>query len=633
MTEFTVGTAGHVDHGKTALVKALTGFDCDTTAQERARSMTIELGFAPWTLPSGREVSIVDVPGHERFIRTMAFGARSTDLALLCVAADDGVMPQTKEHLAVLQLLGVREVVVVVTKADLAPERVSTCAAETIDVVTSVGLNVGSWIACSVVSGLGLDRVAPVVDSELRRLPVPLDRGLPRLLVDRSFSSPGTGTVVTGVLDGGGLRLGQAVEVFPGGQRGRVNGLQRRGVPVSEAYPGGRLAVALHAVALSDVPRGSVVGLPGWSQRVMALDCVLEVPAVGARGVRQGMHLEVLCGTSSAAARLWLAGEVELSPGRSGYGQLHLETPLWVLPGDLMVLRAPGPAAILAGAMALDANPRRYRRWATAPLDGWANRERLLRSRNLDGVVDLCLLEVMASPLGLEAEQVARRVGLAVDRVRAALDQQADEEHVVRLASRYLAKQRWQEIARFAASGLEQYEREHPLDPGMPRQRLVQLLGLPLGPVGDAGLRRLQDGGGLHLQGPVATSSSRPSPAQPAALAERVLAGLRHAGMNPPANGELRKWGLTRELRSYLIRSGAVVELTPELLFAPEAFDELEARLSGLLQNAAAEGLTVAEIRDGLHSSRRVVVPLLERWEREGRAERHGDLHQVRRSL
>jgi selenocysteine-specific elongation factor len=633
VTELTVGTAGHVDHGKTALVKALTGIDCDTTAQERARSMTMQLGFASWTLPSGREVSIVDVPGHERFIRTMAFGARSIDLALLCVAVDDGVMPQTKEHLAVLRLLGVRDVVVLLTKADLAPEQVPARAAQTVDLVTSLGLNAGAWIACSVVSGVGLDQVPTVVDSQLTRLPAPLDRGLPRLLVDRSFSRPGTGTVVTGVLDGGGLHVGQAVEVFPSARPGRVHGLQRRGVSVREASAGGRLAVALHSVALADVPRGSVVGLPGSGRGATAVDCVLDVPAVGCRGVRQGMHLEVLCGTSSTAARLWLAGEAELAPGSSGYAQLHLESAIWALPGDLMVLRAPGPETVLGGAMVLDANPRRHRRWGTAPLDGWTIRERLLRQGDVQGLDTLCHLEVTNSSLGLEVEEVAGRVGLAAERVRTALTRQAEEGHLVRVSARFMARQRWQGISATATSALEQYEREHPLDPGMPRQRLVQLLGLPLGPVGEAGLRLLQEGGALRLQGPVAASPSRPSGNRLAGTADRVLAGLRHAGRTPPTMNELRQWGLTKELRSYLIRSGAVVELTADLLFEADSFRQLEADLSSLLEGAGAQGLTVAEIRDGLHSSRRSVVPLLERWEREGRAERHGDLHRLKRSL
>ncbi|MHB1499613.1 MAG: selenocysteine-specific translation elongation factor [Candidatus Dormibacteria bacterium] len=629
MNELVVGTAGHVDHGKTTLVRALTGVDCDRLVEERRRSMTIEVGFAPWLLPSGREVSVVDVPGHERFIRTMAIGARSVDLALLCVAADDGVMPQTREHAAVLRLLGVGRVLPVVTKADLAPERVRACSEQALDLLREIGLERGRSVACSAATGAGLEELGRVVDAELTLLPKPLDRGVPRLLVDRSFSKVGTGTVVTGHLDGGSLVVGQQIEVFPTNGRGRVLGLQRRSQNVEVAEPGGRLAAALHGLGVQQVGRGCVVGLPGDPWGTQSVDCAISVPPDGARGVRQGMHLEVLAGTATAQARIWLAGEAELGPGHSGFGQLHLEEPLWTLPGDLLVLRAPSPEAILGGALVLDSHPKRHRRWSMSPLESWGLRERSLTVLSVPGLQQLALFEAQASPFGLGASSAGGRSGLAPVQAAAALEQAAVAGELTRLGSLYLSPQRWGAIVDHAIATLEEHQRQHPLNPGMPRGQLARVLGFRVEGQGEAALRRLRDEGVLQLQGPVASLPGQSPIGIRSAAAERISAILSRTGFTPPGVPELRQAGLTDEIRSHLLRGGDVVSLGPGILIAKVALQEMESRLEAILA-AAADGLTVAQIRDHLGSSRRIVVPLLERWERERRAERTGDKHRLR---
>ncbi|MHB8393129.1 MAG: selenocysteine-specific translation elongation factor [Candidatus Dormibacteria bacterium] len=630
MTELVVGTAGHVDHGKTTLVKALTGVDCDTLPDERRRSMTIELGFAPWVLPSGREVSIVDVPGHERFIRTMAVGARSVDLALLCVAADDGVMPQTREHAAVLAIIGVRRALVAVTKADLAPERAEAVGLAALELLGELGVGADRWVACSVPTALGMRELAEAVEAELGKLPAAPGRGRPRLLVDRSFSQVGTGTVVTGVLDGGGLTVGDAVEVFPSGCRARVQGLQRRGQAATSAEPGGRLAVALNGVSVSDVPRGSVVGKSGEPWGSQYLDCALSVPPQGARGVRQGMHVDVLCGSAVATGRIWLAGDPHLSPGAAGYGQLHLDSPMWVLPGDRVVLRGPSPAAVLGGGLVLDAHPSRHRRWSTAPLEDWSYRERVLVKREPGGLAALAVLEAASSPLGLEPETAARRAGTSVAAARDVLREAASEGRLKAVGHRYLSPDRWTQLGDSAVQHLFAHERAQPLDPGMPRQRLLGDLGFSPGPDADAALRELEKEGQLELRGPAVLLPGRSAAGSRTASAARIAAMLLRAGANPPGARELSEAGMTKEIRAYLLRSGEAVELAPDLLIALPALEELERGLAVLLAAAADEGLTVAQVRDGLASSRRIVVPLLERFERAGHTERAADLHRLR---
>ncbi len=632
MTELVVGTAGHVDHGKTSLVRALTGVDCDTLEDERRRSMTIELGFAPWLLPSGREVSIVDVPGHERFIRTMAVGARSVDLAMLCVAADDGVMPQTSEHAAVLAIIGVRQALVAVTKVDLAPERAERVGLEALSLLREIGVPADHWVGCSVPAAFGLRELAEMVDSGLGSLEGVPNRGYPRLLVDRSFSRVGTGTVVTGVLDGGGLSVGDALEVFPSGSRARVQGLQRRGRAVVSAEPGGRLAAALNGVSITEVPRGSVVGKPGEPWGSQYLDCSITVPRKGARGVRQGMHVDVVCGTSAATARVWLAGDPELSPGGSGYAQLHLDSPMWAIPGDRFVLRGPSPGAILGGGLVLDPHPARHRRWSTAPLEEWSIRERLLTGKQGGGVAGLAVLEAGSSPHGLEPGQAASRAGVTVADARDALGAAASSGRLKAVGRRYLAHDRWIQLGDSAVRRLAEHEREQPLDPGLPRQILLRAIGFQPGPDADAALRELEREGRLEVRGPVVSLPGREPAGSRTDAAARLEALLSRAGATPPGARELAEAGMTGAIRAYLLRAGRAVQLAPDILIALPALEDLETRLDRLLAAAPDHGLTVAQVRDGLGSSRRVVIPLLERFERAGRAERDGDLHRRRRN-
>lgn len=630
MSELVVGTAGHIDHGKTALVTALTGVDGDRLDEERRRGMTIDLGFTPWTLPSGREVSVVDVPGHERFIRTMAVGARSTDLALLCVAADDGVMPQTEEHAAVLRILMVRRAVVAVTKVDLAPDRADLVGSRSLGLLRELGIPVQRWVGVSAVQGVGLTELAAAVDSELDEIEDPPDRGCPRLLVDRSFSRVGTGTVVTGVLDGGQLHQGDGVEVFPSGKRGRIQGLQRRGEPVTAAYPGGRLALALKGVSVQDVPRGSVIGLVGTLRPTSRLDCLLEIPRLGASGVRQAMTVEVLCGTATVQAQLWLAGEDRLLPGSSGYGQLQLNSPLWILPGDPFVLRAPRPAAVVGGGLVLDAHPAPHRRWWSSPLDSWAVRERALSAGLGRGPDQLAVLEAAASPLGLPVGEAARRAGAMLSSARAAIEAALEEGALTRVGRRYLAPSAWDRLVRRTQAELTEHEQTHPLEPGLSRRHLLLRLGFDAGPDGDAVIQRLREEGELEASGPLVRRPGTDFGGHRSPAVERTVALLRQAGAKAPGALELRQAGLSKAVAGYLVRNGEAVQLGADVLISKSALQGLEVQLKELLADAP-EGLTVAALRDHLHTTRRVLVPLLEGLERSRVTERVNELHRLRK--
>ncbi|HEU4975449.1 MAG TPA: selenocysteine-specific translation elongation factor [Baekduia sp.] len=343
----TLGTAGHIDHGKTALVAALTGVETDRLPEERARGLTIVLGYAPLLLPSGRRLSVVDVPGHERFVRTMVAGATGIDAYLMVVAADDGVMPQTREHAAVLRALGVREGVVAITKADLGGDDGVALAREQVaELLPGVPA-----VACSSRTGAGIDGLRAALDALAARVGSrALGGGAARLHVDRVFTVDGRGTVVTGTLWSGALAAGDELELLPAGARVRVRGLQIHDQAVERAEAGQRVAVNLAGVRARDVARGDALAAPGSVAPAHVLDCALEL----AGEARHGERVHVHHGTRDVPARLIALGE--------DLWQLRLDRPVLARDGDRVVVRRPSPPDTLGGGVVLDAAARRHGR-------------------------------------------------------------------------------------------------------------------------------------------------------------------------------------------------------------------------------------------------------------------------------
>ncbi|WCB92197.1 translation elongation factor [Baekduia alba] len=343
----TLGTAGHIDHGKTALVAALTGVDTDRLPEERTRGISIALGYAPLTLPSGRRLSLVDVPGHEKFVRTMVAGATGIDVYLMVVAADDGVMPQTVEHAAVLRALGVDVGVVAITKADVAdPARAVAEARELLPDAADV-------VACSAVSGAGVADVAAALDRAAARVPSRAGAGGDAVLhVDRSFTVNGIGTVVTGTLWSGALRAGDGMALLPGDRTARVRGLEVHDQPVAVAQAGQRVAVSLAGVRARDVGRGDVLAAPGALTESVVLDCALALRD----DVRHGERVQVHHGTRDSAGRMADLGD--------GLWQLRLERPVLAADGDRVVVRRLSPPDTLGGGIVLDAAARKHGRRA-----------------------------------------------------------------------------------------------------------------------------------------------------------------------------------------------------------------------------------------------------------------------------
>ena len=326
---YVIGTAGHVDHGKSTLVQALTGIDPDRLREEKERGMTIDLGFAWLTLPGGEEVSIVDVPGHERFIKNMLAGVGGIDLALLVVAADEGVMPQTREHLAILDLLGIDSGVVALTKSDLVDRRCWSWwrrrCGRRLAGTTPAGAPI---VACSATTGAGLDELLAAIEARLAETAPKRDIGRPRLPIDRVFTMAGFGTVVTGTLIDGALSVGQEVEVLPGGLHARIRGLQHHGEQQETARPGRRTAVNVTGVAVGDLARGMVVALPAMFRPVSSLDARIRTVRYLKRPIRHNTEVTLHTGSAEAAGRLLLLDADELAPGESGWAQIRLREPV-----------------------------------------------------------------------------------------------------------------------------------------------------------------------------------------------------------------------------------------------------------------------------------------------------------------
>ena len=362
----TIGTAGHVDHGKSALVKALTGIDPDRLKEEKEREMTIDLGFAWLTLPSGAVVSIVDVPGHESFIKNMLAGIGGIDAVLFVVAADEGIMPQTREHLDILDLLHMEHGVVAITKADLVKddEWLELVIEDVARLVESTALTGAEIVPVSAVTGQGLSSLLGKLDQLLERVPGKRDVGKPRLPVDRVFVMPGFGTVVTGTLIDGGLAVGQEVEILPSGVQARIRGLQTHKQKLEATGPGGRVAVNLGGISSDQMKRGDVLTLPGQLRNSALIDARLRLLASAPRRLKHNVEVEFYSGSAQIGARVRLLDDEAIVQGQEGWVQFRLSTPTALVRGDHFIIRQPSPGLTIGGGMVIDPTPqRRHRRF------------------------------------------------------------------------------------------------------------------------------------------------------------------------------------------------------------------------------------------------------------------------------
>jgi selenocysteine-specific elongation factor len=621
-----IGTAGHVDHGKSALIQALTGTDPDRLAEEKARGLTIDLGFAWTTLPSGREVGFVDVPGHERFIHNMLAGVGGVGCALFVVDASEGWRPQSAEHLAILDLLGIPAGVVALTKVDLVDdatrERVD---AEVRDRLRGTTLDGATVVPAAPPSGLGVAAVAAALDAALDRLAEPPDRGRPRLPVDRVFTMRGSGTVVTGTLSGGSLRADGEVELLPGGRRARVRGLQGHGRPLAEAAPARRVAVNLAGVATNQVARGDVLALPGQWAATATADCRLRCLDGAPAPLRgRGAYL-VYAGAAETAARLQPLDATEVRPGGDALVRLHLERPLVLDVFEPLVLRDSGRDETVGGGLVLDPFPPAAVRGTAARL----RRTEELEAREAAGRAGLpgrVLAERGVVPLA----ELPRLAAVAPDRLPAALAAAAGAGVVT---SRTLA---WTRVAWDAAgvAAVEAVERRHRDDPsaaGLPAQAARAAALAPGWPAvaGAEVVEALLAGGRLVADGPALRLPGhglRLDPAQ-RALRARVEAALDEAGVGLLGDAALAELGADRKAAALLVRLGVLVPIAPGGYLGRST---LEAAVETLRRSfPGGRPFAATEAKEALGTTRRTAIPLLEYLDRTGVTVRQGDLRRL----
>jgi selenocysteine-specific elongation factor len=632
-----IGTAGHVDHGKSTLVTALTGIDPDRLADEKARGMTIDLGFAWVTLPSGREASIVDVPGHESFIRNMLAGVGGIDVALLVIAADEGVMPQTDEHLAILDMLRVRSGVVALTKCDLVDDDwlalVHEDIAERLAPTTLAGSPI---ITCSSITRQGLPELLAALDHAVDTAPIRRDLGRPRLPVDRVFSMAGFGTVVTGTLQEGGLRIGQEVEVQPRGLRARIRGLQAHRHPIDEAEPGGRLAVNLTGVARADLRRGDVVTLAGMFQPTAALDVRLDLLASAPRALAHNAEVEVYLGAAEVSARVALFEDDEMEPGATGWAQIRLAQPLVAARGDRFIVRVPSPSLTIGGGVVVDPHPRRYRRhnaavlgWLATLADGASADIVLAMLRGQPGIARSSSTNVarLGNYGGRELADLARLVSMPMPDVETALRTLVARGDVVLAGSLYFAADQWQRLSGDALQLVRDYHRQYPLRAGVPREEWRSRLRLAPREATEALARLVAVGTLAETHGGrgafVCVPGHAPDLTAPQQQAvDAMLARFRQEPFAPPTRPEVED-ALGAEVTALLVEQGVLVRLNDTVLLERSAYVEALRRMVERLRTH--ESLTVADARDLLGTTRKYMLALFEHTDERRYTVRRGD--------
>ena len=626
---YVIGTAGHVDHGKSALVTALTGIDPDRLAEEKARGLTIDLGFAWLTLPSRREVSIVDVPGHERFIKNMLAGVGGIDLALFVVAADEGVMPQSREHLAILDLLQVEHGVIALTKSDLVePDWLELVEADVRELVAETSLSEAPIVPCSSVSREGLDDLAQTLDSLLEALPPVRDIGRPRLPIDRVFTISGFGTVVTGTLVDGQLAVGEQAVVEPGTQMARIRGLQSHKKQVETAEPGTRTAVNLSGVSAEDLHRGQVLTSAGWLQPTVSMDVRLRAVSDAARPLRHSTTLTLHTGASEVAARVRLLEGDELAPGGETWAQLRLERPVAAARGDFFVLRTSEDT--VAGGRIVDTRPRRHRRNERETLDA-------LR-RLLEGSPDDALLTVLQRLEPVAVSELRTRAEMDATLFDEVLERQIADGGVVVLDEAGLTRARprgasslttaagFEALASKAMALVEAFVSEHPLRPGMPKEELRSRLGLT---------GRAFQGFEAHLSTEerlVAGERTLDLPgrvvdlsAEQAASVDALLQRLRESGPHPESTDRIDP-----ELAAYLESRGQIMRISEGILLDAGVHEGMVAGLTAHLREHGT--ITLAEARDLLGTSRKIAQAFLDNLDQRQVTRRVGDSRVLRES-
>ncbi len=624
-----------MDHGKSKLVEALTGIDPDRLKEEKEREMTIDLGFAWLTLPSGEPVGIVDVPGHRDFIENMLAGVGGIDAALFVVAADEGVMPQTREHLAILDLLGVRNGVVALTKTDLVEDEewLELVQIDVAELLEDTALADASIVPVSVRTGQGLPTLLEELDRLLENAPPRSDLGRPRLPIDRVFTIAGFGTVVTGTLIDGHLQVGQEVEVLPQGLKARVRGLQTHKERIERAVPGSRVAINLTGVSIDEVQRGDVVTTPGWLKPTMLIDVHLRYLASAPRPLRHDAKLKFFSGSAEVMARARLLDSEAIPPGGEGWVQLRLAEPVALVRGDRFIGRQPSPAVTVGGGQIVEPHPRR--------------RHRRFRSEIIARLMTLArgspveiFLQSLETSQPCQLLELMERSGLAMEEAGNVLQELLDSKEVLILDSRIrqqlpsiqqlitsnrylISSAGWQKLSDKLTIALRDYHQRHPLRQGMPREELKSQLRLSTKLLNEVVNRAVSQSKLVDEEAALRLPEHRVKfSADQERQVQELLAAFKKSPYTPPsvANSEAI---VGTEVLNALIQQRKLVQVSEGVLFLKETYEEMVKRVIEHIREKGS--ITVAQVRDMFAASRKYALALMEHLDEHKVTKRVGD--------
>ncbi len=613
-----IGTAGHIDHGKTALVKALTGIDADRLPEEKRRGITIDLGFAPLQLDEVGTVGMIDVPGHEDFVRSMLVGASGIDLGLLVVAADEGVMPQTREHLLILELLGIPRVVVALTKSDLVDaEWIELARADVLSLFEEAGVEPPVVVACSSKTGDGLPELRAELTRALRSANPRGSEDIFRLPVDRAFTVKGTGTVVTGTVWSGALVTEESVRVLPAGRTARVRRIEQHGKSTDRAVAGRRAAIALAGIDLAEVSRGSVLVTDDAWSATSQFEAVLRLESEIPIKLTARTKLRLHAGASEVGARLASVSR-DVGSREPVLARVVTDSPVTLRGGDRFVLRLPAPVRTIGGGVVVDPYARRR---------ALGHEPKQIEALAADSAARFSFILAAEGLRGVRRQDVAVRAGCTPAELSEIIDQSGAYAETHNLFAPVAVEQVMASVRRIIA----EYEIKSPLSPGVPSRTLREGLRANDELV-DAGIRELEHAGEIETRGPLVSRTGwAPTPSdRDVETSSHLVHDICAGGQEPPSVGELglRYGSSVPALLRFLERQGRVVQVETDRYYDRSVLDAMITRLKEAL--VPGQVYVPAQLRDILGFSRKYLIPFLEFCDRSGVTERRGDGRTIR---
>jgi selenocysteine-specific elongation factor len=627
MKRVIVGTAGHIDHGKTELIKALTGVDTDRLPEEKRRGITIDLGFAPLRCGDDLLLGIIDVPGHERFVHNMLAGASGIDIVLLVVAADEGVMPQTREHLAIARLLGTKRGIISLTKKDLVDEdSLALVLLKVEELVKGSFLEKAPIIPTSIKTGDGIAELKEALAEIASEVPQKKGKGFFRLPIDRVFTVKGFGTVVTGTLVSGRLKPGDDIELLPSGKRGRVRGLEVFGKKVEQAVAGERTAVNITPLSPDELARGEVILPPATFKPNKLLDVSLSLLPDAPFFLDDYHLIRLHLGTAEVIAKAHLLSQARLLPGEKGLAQLILTNPIFALPGDRFVIRSYSPITTIGGGRIIDNLPQRHR---------GRKREVVCFIERIDSDGRLLALIGEKGRKGTSLIELRRRNGSTDEELITGLKELVQEEKIKEIAGAspvFICSDLWEEIKKELISFLSRFHQENPLAPGIAKEELKERAGLS-SEVGERILVELKEDKAIEIkEGIVFLAGFTPTLSQEEkGLLRKIEQGIKLKVFSPPPPDELLsslsgEEGKKRKLFNLLLSQGKLVKITTSLIIHRDNLDQLVEKL----RLKKGDEISISRFKEMTGLSRKYAIPLLEYLDKTGITERRGNIRIIK---